>query len=91
MSIFGVSAMDGYHSMLLTFQMKDGKSTFTLIDQGPAISFLTGKSAFSTAESLDAALSEYVRDRQNKRVGKNDQYEYPADISVFKIYPGTPK
>lgn len=90
-SIFGVSAMDGYHSMLLTLQMKDGKSTFTLIDQGPATSFLTGKSAFSTAESLDSSLSEYVRDRQSKRAGKNGKYEYPADISVFKIYPGAPK
>ncbi|MCP4495036.1 MAG: hypothetical protein GY820_48205 [Gammaproteobacteria bacterium] len=90
-SIFGVSAMDGYHSILLIYQLKDGKSEFTLIDQGPATSLLTGKSTFLTAGALDASLSEYVRDRQDKRVGKNAKYEYPADIALFKIYPGTPK
>ncbi|VAW68253.1 hypothetical protein MNBD_GAMMA09-1765 [hydrothermal vent metagenome] len=90
-SIFGVSAMDGYHSMLLTYQRKDGKSKFTLIDQGPATSFLTGKSTFYTANDLDSSLSEYVKDRQDKRVGKNGIYEYPADIALFKIYPETPK
>jgi len=90
-SIFGVSAMDGYHSMLLTYQLKDGKPEFTLIDQGPATSFLTGKSVFFTEASLDSNLSEYVRGLQNKRTGKGGKYEYPANIGLYKIYPGTPK
>ncbi len=90
-SIFGVSAMDGYHSMLLTYQFRDGKPEFTLIDQGPATSHLTGKSVFHFKQGLDASLSEYVRDRQDKRVGKGGKYQYPADIEVYKIYPGASK
>jgi hypothetical protein len=89
-SIYGVSALDGYHSMLLTYQVKNNKSEFTLIDQGPATSLLTGRSTFATAAGLDNDLSLYVRGRQDKRVGVGGKYQYPANIELFKLYPGTP-
>ena len=82
-SIFGLSILDGYHSMLLTY---DG-SKFALIDQGPATSFLTGKSTFTVESVLDDDISEYVRGLQDKRVGKSKQYQYPAVIQMYKIYP----
>jgi hypothetical protein len=85
-SIYGLSVLDGYHSMLLTY---DG-TEFALIDQGPATSILSGKSTFSVESVMDDALSEYVRDRQDKRVGKANQYQYPAIIQVYKIYPSKP-
>ena len=88
-SIYGVSALDGYHSMLLTYQVKNNKSEFLLIDQGPATSLLTGKSTFATAAGLDDDLSLYVRGRQDKRVGVGGKYQYPANIELFKLYPGT--
>lgn len=86
-SIFGVSALDGYHSMLLTY---DG-SMFQLIDQGPATSFFTGKVAAKVGKVLDNELSDYVRGLQDKRVGNDKQYELPATIEVFKIYPSAQK
>ncbi|HEY6528905.1 MAG TPA: hypothetical protein VIZ65_09450 [Cellvibrionaceae bacterium] len=89
-SIFGVSALDGYHSMLLTYRLtSDKKSEFMLIDQGPATSLISGKVIFSTSQALDDALSEYVRGRKDKRTGGN--YEYPANISLYKIYPKASK
>lgn len=85
-SIYGVSAMDGYHSMLLTYQIKNDIPIFTLIDQGPATSILTGKSIFHTAMDLDAALEEYVRDKKSKRT--RGGHEYPANIQIYRIFPG---
>lgn len=73
--------------MLLTY---DG-SKFTLIDQGPATSILTGKSSFKVESVLDDKLAEYVRDRQNVRIGNDKKHQYPANIGLYKIYPGTPK
>ncbi len=84
-SIYGLSMMDGYHSVLLTYQIKSGVSTFMLVDQGPATSFLTGKSVFKTAKALDEAISEYVRDRQSKRT--KGGYQYPANVQLYKLYP----
>ena len=52
-SIYGVSPLNGYHSILLTYRIKNGIHDFSLIDQGPATSFLTGKSTFKTAQALD--------------------------------------
>jgi hypothetical protein len=86
-SVYGVSALDGYHSMLVTYRMKDGSPEFMLVDQGPATSFFTGKSVFSTAEALDKALSEYVRERQDKLT--EGGYKYPANIQVYQLYPNS--
>ena len=88
-SIYGVSALDGYHSMLLTYRIKNGVHEFNLIDQGPATSILTGKSTFNTAQGFDTALSEYVRDKQGKRTRGGHQYQ--ANIQIYKIYPGKTK
>ena len=84
-SIYGVSPLNGYHSILLTYRIKNGIHDFSLIDQGPATSFLTGKSTFNTAQALDTSLSDYVRDKQSKRT--EGGYEYPAIIQIYKIYP----
>lgn len=84
-SVYGLSALDGYHSMLLTYRIKNGISNFMLVDQGPATSLITGKSVFTTAKALDDALSEYVRAKQGKRTAGG--YEYPANIQIYKLYP----
>lgn len=86
-SVYGVSALDGYHSMIVAYRVKDGAPDFMLVDQGPATSFVTGKSAFTSAENLDKALSEYVRDKQDKRT--QGGYEYPANIQIYQIYRDT--
>jgi len=88
-SLYGVSAMNGYHSMLVTYRLKNGADEFSLIDQGPATSLLSGKSTFHTVSALDKALSEYVRDKQGKRT--KGGYEYPANVQVYKIYPDKKK
>jgi len=82
-SIFGLSALNGYHSMTLIYNGSD----FTLIDQGPATSFFTGKSTFKVESVLDDHLSEYVRSKQRVRIGTKKQYKYPAEMSLYKIYP----
>ncbi|MGD8910170.1 MAG: hypothetical protein PVI92_12580 [Chromatiales bacterium] len=84
-SVYGLGALDGYHSMLLTCRMKDGAPEFMLVDQGPATSLFTGKSVFTSAEELDSALSEYVRAKQDKRTVGG--YEYPANIQIYQIHP----
>ncbi|MFO1370452.1 MAG: hypothetical protein U1F46_15780 [Marinagarivorans sp.] len=89
-SIFGVSALDGYHSMLLTYRLtNDKKSEFMLVDQGPATSIISGKATFSTAKALDDALSDYVLGLKDKRTKGN--YEYRANIGLYKIYPKASK
>lgn len=89
-SIYGVSALDGYHSMMLTYRKtKDKKEEFILIDQGPATSLLFGKATFHSPNALDNALSEYVRGLKDKRTKGN--FEYPADIGLYKIYPRSSK
>ena len=75
--------------MLVTYRIKNGTHEFNLIDQGPATSILTGKSTFNTAQALDSALSDYVRDRQGKRT--DGGHQFPANIQIYKIYPGKPK
>jgi len=82
-SIYGVSALNGYHSLTLTYN----GSEFTLIDQGPATSFFTGKVTFTVETVLDNHLSKYIRSKQDVRVGNKKQYTYPANISLYKIYP----
>ncbi len=65
--IYGVDAMNGYHTMLLTYRARGGASEFTLLDQDSATSFLAGRLIFHTASESDSVLEEPVRDRQGKR------------------------
>jgi hypothetical protein len=84
-SIYGVSALDGYHSMLLTYRVEGGVSRFMLVDQGPATSYLSGKSVFMTATALDETLSAYAKAKQGKRTIGG--HEFPANIQIYKLYP----
>jgi hypothetical protein len=88
-SIYGVSALDGYHSMLLTYQKKNGQSEFVIIDQGPATSYLSGKLTAHSSKALDEALTDYIRDKQEKRTAGG--YQFPANIQIYKINPDTDK
>jgi hypothetical protein len=88
-SIYGVSAMNGYHSMLVTYRTNQGASEFILLDQGPATSLITGRSTYHTASELDSALEEYVRDKKGKRT--KGGYEYPSNIQLYRLFPGKGK
>ena len=44
-----------------------------------------GTSSFDSADKLDEALEAYVRERQGVR--KKGEYEYPAIIQIYQIYP----
>jgi hypothetical protein len=85
-SVYGVSALDGYHSMLLTCRVEGGVSRFMLVDQGPATSLLSGKSVFTMASALDETLSAYVKAKQGKRTAGG--HEFPASIQIYKLFPG---
>jgi hypothetical protein len=89
-SIYGVSVMDGYHSMTLTYRKKNKESEFYLIDQGPGTSLLTGKFKAKTPQELDEALNAYVRSKKDVRIG-DTEYQYPATIGIYRIYPDTIK
>jgi hypothetical protein len=83
-NIYGISVMNGYHSMMVTYNKdKNGNDVFNLFDQGPATSLLDGNSTFSSAEDLDTAINTYVKDRQDKKTKKGHQY--PATVEIFKI------
>jgi hypothetical protein len=82
--------MDGYHSMTLTYRKKNKASEFYLIDQGPGTSLLTGKFKAKTPQELDEALNAYVRSKKGVRIGDTD-YQYPATIGIYRIYPNTVK
>lgn len=88
-SVYGVSAMNGYHSMLLTYRTRGGASEFSLLDQGPATSLITGRSTYHTASEFDSSLEEYVRDRQGKRT--KGGYEYPSNIQIYRLFPSKGK
>lgn len=85
-SIYGVSTLDGYHSMLLTYQENNIHSKFVLIDQGPATSYLSGKLTAHTSVELDEAITDYVRAKQDMRTAGG--YQFPANVQIYKIYPG---
>ena len=69
-----------------SMRKRDGASEFTLLDQGPATSFITGRSTYHTSSEFDSALEEYVRDRQGKRT--KGGYEYPSNIQIYRLFPG---
>lgn len=87
-SIYGVSVMDGYHSMTLTYRKNNKQSEFCLIDQGPATSMLTGKFKTKTPQELDEVLNEYVKSKKDVRIADTN-YQYPATIGIYRFLPDT--
>lgn len=93
-SVFGVSIMDGYHTMTLTVSKtvlngptEDGTpltaSTFTLSDQGTRTTDNAGNKTFDSAEALDQHLENYMQGHQDQRT--QGGYQFPSIIEIHQI------
>ena len=76
--------------MTLTYRKKNKGPEFFLIDQGPATSLLTGKFKAKTPQEFDEALIAYFRSKKDVRI-RDTEYQYPATIGIYRIYPDTVK
>lgn len=92
-TVFGISIMEGYHTMTLTYskisvflgaELPKTIEFFTLHDQGTfAGTDGVGTKVFSSAADLDAHLTNYVMGRAGSRTINNS--EYKAKIEVHQI------
>lgn len=83
-NVYGLSVLDGYHSMIVTYgKNENGDKEFNLFDQGPATNLWNGNSTFKTAEELDSAINDYIKERQDKRTSNGSSM--PANVQLFKI------
>lgn len=93
-AVFGVSVMDGYHTMTLsvtkneyTIPILDEKVTeytYTLSDQGTLHGTIgKGNLTFSSAAALDSHLTSYVKSQSAATT--SDGSSYPAKIELHQI------
>lgn len=93
-TVFGISIMDGYHTMTATYtkttvfpgtELAKTFESFTLHDQGTTAGTAgVGTISFSNAADFDAHLTNYVSGRVNARTpGTN--FEYKAKIDIHQI------
>ncbi|MBI1343798.1 MAG: hypothetical protein GC171_12750 [Terrimonas sp.] len=89
-TVYGVSIMDGYHTMTLTVKQDMDplgyvSTTYTLSDQGTLWGTLgKGNMTFSTPQALDNHLTDYVK--KNSSATTQNGSQYPAKIEIFQIY-----
>ena len=91
-TVFGVSIMDGYHTMTLTAtQVKILGTTFDIFilsDQGTNYGTeKKGNIVFLSAKQLDKHLTKYVKKNNDARI--KGKYFYPAKIELHQIFNKT--